>query len=59
MDMRHEGQTKEGLPLDGDDWMWHWTVLGMVAPCLVGVELKACEELGRQRCQEGRREEET
>ena len=25
--------------------MWCWTDLGMVAPCQVGVELKACEEL--------------
>ena len=37
MDMRYEGKKKEG--------MWCWTDLGMVAPCQVRVELKACEEL--------------
>ena len=54
MDMRCEGRKK--------DRMWCWTDLGMVAPCQVRVELKACEELTTgvaNPLEKGRREEDT
>ena len=44
------------------DGLWCWIDLGMVAPCQVRVELKACEELtagAANPLEKGRREEDT